>query len=289
VPIPIDFLHSLFSLEDHVAVVTGGTGVLGGEMARGLARAGAKVAILGRRAAQAEAVAKDLSQFGHGAIPLPADVGDAQQLMDARDRLLDRWGRIDILVNAAGGNVPAATIPDDKTIFDLEIPAFEQVLQLNLTGTVRPSLIFGEAMARPRVPAGGGTSPTPSGVIVNVSSMTSQRVVTRVVGYSAGKAAVESFTKWMAVEVARKFGEGLRVNAIAPGFFIGEQNRALLLTPEGQLTERGRKIVDHTPAGRFGEPNELVSTLLWLCGPGASFVTGVVVPVDGGFSIFSGV
>ncbi len=288
-PIPIDFLHSLYSLEDHVAVVTGGTGVLGGEMARGLARAGAKVAILGRRAAQAEAVAKDLSQFGHGAIPLPADVGDAQQLMDARDRLLDRWGRIDILVNAAGGNVPAATIPDDKTIFDLEIPAFEQVLQLNLTGTVRPSLIFGEAMARPRVPAGGGTSPTPSGVIVNVSSMTSQRVVTRVVGYSAGKAAVESFTKWMAVEVARKFGEGLRVNAIAPGFFIGEQNRALLLTPEGQLTERGRKIVDHTPAGRFGEPNELVSTLLWLCGPGASFVTGVVVPVDGGFSIFSGV
>jgi NAD(P)-dependent dehydrogenase (short-subunit alcohol dehydrogenase family) len=119
--------------------------------------------------------------------------------------------------------------------------------------------------------------------------MTSQRVVTRVVGYSAGKAAVESFTKWMAVEVARKFGEGLRVNAIAPGFFIGEQNRALLLTPDGQLTERGRKIVDHTPAGRFGEPSELVSTLLWLCGPGARFVTGVVVPVDGGFSIFSGV
>lgn len=281
-PIPIDFLHSLYSLRGQVAVVTGGTGVLGGEMARGLARAGAKVAILGRRASQAEAVAKDLAQYGIEAMPLPADVGDAQQLADARKRLLDRWGRVDILVNAAGGNVPAATIPDDKTIFDLEIPAFEQVLNLNLVGTVRPSLVFGEAMAK-------RADGAPSGVIVNVSSMTSQRVVTRVVGYSAGKAAVESFTKWMAVELARKFGEGLRVNAIAPGFFIGEQNRALLLTPEGELTERGRKIVDHTPAGRFGEPPELVSTLLWLCGPGASFVTGVVVPVDGGFSTFSGV
>lgn len=274
-----DFLRDLYGLDGQVAVVTGGTGVLGGEMARGLARAGAKVAVLGRRAEHAERVAKEITALGGGeAMPLPADVGDAQQLSDARDRLLDRWGRIDILLNAAGGNVPAATIADDKSIFDLEIPAFEQVLSLNLTGTVRPSLIFGQAMTK-----------RATGSIVNVSSMTSQRVVTRVVGYSAGKAAVESFTKWMAVEVARKFGEGLRVNAIAPGFFIGEQNRALLLTPEGQLTERGRKIVDHTPAGRFGEPGELVSTLLWLCGPGARFVTGVVVPIDGGFNIFSGV
>jgi NAD(P)-dependent dehydrogenase (short-subunit alcohol dehydrogenase family) len=277
-----DFLRSLYALDGQVAVVTGGTGVLGGEMARGLARAGARVAVMGRRAAQAEAVAKDLSQLGPEAMALPADVGDGQQLADARDRLLDRWGRVDILVNAAGGNVPAATIPDDKTIFDLEVPAFEQVLDLNLVGTVRPSLIFGQAMAT-------RSDGKPSGSIVNVSSMTSQRVVTRVVGYSAGKAAVESFTKWMAVELARKLGEGLRVNAIAPGFFIGEQNRALLLTPEGGLTERGKKIVEHTPAGRFGEPAELVSTLLWLCGPGARFVTGVVVPVDGGFSVFSGV
>ena len=274
-----DFLRELYGLDGQVAIVTGGTGVLGGEMARGLARAGAKVAVLGRRVEQAERVAKEITALGGGeAMPLPADVGNAQQLSDARDLLLDRWGRIDILLNAAGGNVPAATIPDDKTIFDLEIPAFEQVLSLNLTGTVRPSLIFGQAMTK----QGAGS-------IVNVSSMTSQRVVTRVVGYSAGKAAVESFTKWMAVEVARKFGEGLRVNAIAPGFFIGEQNRALLLAPDGQLTERGRKIVDHTPTGRYGEPSELVSTLLWLCGPGARFVTGVVVPVDGGFSIFSGV
>ena len=284
-----EFLRSLYALDGRVAVVTGGTGVLGGEMARGLARAGAKVAVMGRRAAQAEVVANQIAQLGADAMPLPADVGDAQQLEDARERLLDRWGRVDILVNAAGGNMPAATIPDDKTIFDLEIPAFEQVLNLNLVGTVRPSLVFGEAMARAPHGSAGPNGGKPSGVIVNVSSMTSQRVVTRVVGYSAGKAAVESFTKWLAVELARKLGEGLRVNAIAPGFFIGEQNRALLLTPEGQLTERGRKIVDHTPAGRFGEPHELVSTLLWLCGPGASFITGVVVPVDGGFSVFSGV
>ena len=259
-------------------------------MARGLAQAGAKVAIMGRRVEQAERVAKEITaQVGGEAMALPADVGDAQQLAGARDRLLDRWGRIDILLNAAGGNVPAATISDDKSIFDLEVPAFEHVVSLNLTGTVRPSLVFGEAMAKRAGSAAGQGDKKPSGCIVNISSMTSQRVVTRVVGYSAGKAAVESFTKWMAVELARKFGEGLRVNAIAPGFFIGDQNRALLLTPEGQLTERGRKIVDHTPAGRFGAPEELVSTLLWLCGPGARFVTGVVVPVDGGFSVFSGV
>jgi NAD(P)-dependent dehydrogenase (short-subunit alcohol dehydrogenase family) len=275
-----DFLGSLFDLTGQVAVVTGGTGVLGGEMVRGLARAGARVAILGRRAGQAEAVAVEIAKSGGEAMALPADVMDTRQLIEARERLLDRWGRLDILVNAAGGNQPKATIPDSGTIFDLEIDAFEQVLGLNLGGTVRPSLVFGEAMTK---------ADRPHGSIVNISSMTSQRVVTRVVGYSAGKAAVENFTRWLAVELARKFGEGLRVNAIAPGFFIGEQNRALLLQPDGQLTERGRKIVDHTPAGRFGEPPELISTLVWLCGPGASFVNGVVVPVDGGFSVFSGV
>ncbi|HEU5318521.1 MAG TPA: SDR family NAD(P)-dependent oxidoreductase, partial [Chloroflexota bacterium] len=161
-----DFLRSLYALDGKVAVVTGGTGVLGGEMARGLARAGARVAVMGRRAAQAEAVAMELSALGPEAMALPADVGDAQQLTDARDRLLDRWSRVDILINAAGGNVPAATIPDDKTIFDLEIPAFAQVLELNLVGTVRPSLIFGQAMA-------SRSDGKPSGVIINVSSMTS--------------------------------------------------------------------------------------------------------------------
>jgi NAD(P)-dependent dehydrogenase (short-subunit alcohol dehydrogenase family) len=252
-------------------------------MARGLAKAGARVAVMGRRVEQAEAAAREIAAAGGDAMALPADVLDQEQLLAARRRLLDRWGQVDILVNAAGGNAPAATVPDTSTIFDLDVSAFESVLDLNLLGTVRPSLVFGEAMARVQAPA------TPCGTIVNVSSMAVPRVLTRVVGYSAGKAAMENFTRWMAVELGRKFGEGMRVNAIAPGFFIGEQNRALLVTPDGGLTERGRKIVDHTPAGRFGEAHELVSTLVWLCGPGAAFVNGIVVPIDGGFSAFSGV
>jgi NAD(P)-dependent dehydrogenase (short-subunit alcohol dehydrogenase family) len=266
-----------------VAVVTGGTGVLGGEMARGLARAGARVAVMGRRAEQAEALAGEIGNVGGAAMALPADVLDQQQLLDARARLLDRWGRPHILVNAAGGNMPAATIPDDKSIFDLDLGAFSQVMDLNLMGTVRPGIVFGEAMARP------AAGDAPGGCIVNVSSMTVAQAVTRVVGYSAGKAAMENFTRWMAVELARKFGEGLRVNALAPGFFIGEQNRALLVQPGGSYTTRGQTIVAHTPAGRFGEAHELVSTLIWLCGPGATFINGIVVPIDGGFSAFTGV
>ncbi len=276
-------MRSLFDLSGRVAVVTGGTGVLGSEMARGLARAGARVAVMGRRTTQAEGVAAVIVNAGGEAMALPADVLDARQLTDARSRLLDTWGRPDILINAAGGNMPAATIPDDRSIFDLDLGAFGQVLDLNLAGTVRPSMVFGEAMARP------AAGETPRGCIVNVSSMTVERAVTRVVGYSAGKAAMENFTRWLAVELARKFGEGLRVNAIAPGFFIGEQNRALLTQPDGSLTARGQSIVAHTPAGRFGEAHELVSTLVWLCGPGASFINGIVVPIDGGFSAFSGV
>lgn len=277
-------IRRMYDLGGQVAVVTGGTGVLGGEMARGLAAAGARVIILGRRAALAEAVAAGITAAGGEAIGVSADVTETQQLAEARQRILDRWGRLDILVNAAGGNMPAATIPDTGTVFEMGLEAFSGVLDLNLVGTVRASLVFGEAMAKP-----AATGATPHGTIVNISSMTSQRVVTRVVGYSAAKAAVENFTRWLAVELARKYGEGMRVNAIAPGFFIGEQNRALLLDPSGQLTERGRKIVEHTPAGRFGEPHELLSTLIWLCGPGAGFVNGVVVPVDGGFSVYSGV
>lgn len=277
------FLSSLFDLSGHVAVVTGGTGVLGGEMARGLAKAGARVAVMGRRTEHAAAAARDIVAAGGEAMALPADVLDVEQLLAARRRLLDRWGRVDILVNAAGGNAPAATIPDSSTVFDLDISAFESVLDLNLLGTVRPSLVFGAAMAQVQAPA------RPRGAIVNVSSMAVPRALTRVVAYSAGKAAMENFTRWLAVELGRKFGEGMRVNAIAPGFFIGEQNRALLLNPDGGLTDRGQKIVDHTPAGRFGQAHELVSTLIWLCGPGAAFVNGVVVPIDGGFSAFSGV
>jgi NAD(P)-dependent dehydrogenase (short-subunit alcohol dehydrogenase family) len=211
-----------------------------------------------------------------------ADVGDRSQLETAKSAILQRWGQIDILVNMAGGNVPAATIATDATIFDMPPEAFEQVVSLNLVGTLLPSQVFGQAMVK-------RAGAKPKGCIVNISSMTATRVISRVVGYSAAKAGIDNFTRWLAVELARKYGDGMRVNAIAPGFFIGEQNRDLLLKPDGSLSARGQKIIEHTPAGRFGEPDELLSTLIWLCSPGASFVNGVVVPVDGGFSIYSGV
>ncbi|MBK9712443.1 MAG: SDR family oxidoreductase [Kouleothrix sp.] len=272
------FLAEQFSLEGQVAIVTGGTGVLGGVMARGLARAGAKVGVLGRRREQAEQAARAIAAEGGVALALVADVLDRGQLEAAREAVVERWGRLDVLVNAAGGNMPAATLTPGRSFFDLPVEGMEPVIALNLQGTLLPSQVFGEAMAR----AGRGC-------IVNISSMAAQRAMTRVVGYGLAKAAVENATRWLAVELARAFGSRLRVNAIAPGFFVGEQNRALLLNDDGSLTPRGQTIVDHTPAGRFGEPAELISTLIWLCGPGASFVNGVVVPVDGGFSAFSGV
>jgi NAD(P)-dependent dehydrogenase (short-subunit alcohol dehydrogenase family) len=279
-------LAELFSLDGQVAIVTGSTGVLGGAMARGLARAGAKVGILGRRQERAEAVANEIVTAGGQAMALPADVLDKSQLEVARNAVLERWGQIDILINAAGGNVPAATLSEGKTFFDLPKEAFGEVFDLNLLGTLLPTQVFGEAMTK----SGSNSEDTPRrGCIVNISSMGAIRVISRVVGYSAAKAAIDNFTRWLAVELAQKYGAGFRVNAIAPGFFIGEQNRALLLNPDGSLTARGQTILAHTPAGRFGTPDELISTLLWLCSPGAAFVNGVVVPVDGGFAITSGV
>jgi NAD(P)-dependent dehydrogenase (short-subunit alcohol dehydrogenase family) len=274
----MESLKELFSLEGQVAVVTGGSGVLGGAMAQGLAQAGAKVAVLGRRRAQAQAQADAIIAAGGDALALLADVLDRSQLEAARATLLERWGRLDILVNAAGGNLPSATLPPGESFFNLPVEGLEPVIALNLNGTLLPSQVFGAELAR----AG-------SGCIVNISSMAAQRAMTRVFGYGVAKAAVENATRWLAVELARSYGAGLRVNAIAPGFFVGEQNRALLLNPDGSLTARGQTIIDRTPAGRFGEPAELLSTLIWLCSPGASFVNGVVVPVDGGFSAFSGV
>jgi NAD(P)-dependent dehydrogenase (short-subunit alcohol dehydrogenase family) len=267
-----------FDLSGRVAVVTGGTGVLGGALARGLAAAGAKVGILGRRTEKAEALAESIRAEGGEAIPLTADVQDRAQLEATRAQVAEAWGRVDILVNGAGGNRPDATVVGDLTFFGLTQEALEGVVNLNLLGTVLPSQVFGEAMVAAE-----------RGSIINISSMAAQRPLTRVVGYGAAKAALDNFTKWLAVELAQKYGPALRVNAIAPGFFIGEQNRDLLLNPEGPPTERGRQIVDHTPLGRFGEPDELVGTALWLASDASSFVTGVVVPVDGGFSAYSGV
>jgi NAD(P)-dependent dehydrogenase (short-subunit alcohol dehydrogenase family) len=268
----------LYSLEGRVAVVTGGTGALGGAMARGLARAGAKVGVLGRRRERAEVVVQTIEADGGVALALPADVLDRGELEAAREAVVERWGRLDVLVNAAGGNMPSATLEPGGSFFELPVEGMEPVITLNLQGTLLPSQVFGEAMAR----AGRGC-------IVNISSMAAQRAMTRVLGYGVAKAAVENATRWLAVELGRSFGEGVRVNAIAPGFFIGEQNRALLLNEDGTLTARGQTIIDHTPAGRFGEPDDLIGTLIWLCGPGSGFVSGIVVPVDGGFSAFSGV
>ena len=270
--------RGLFDLSGRVAVVTGATGVLGGAMARGLAEAGARVGILGRRVERAKEVAAEIENAGGEALPLPADVLDREQLEGARETALERWGRVDILVNAAGGNVQAAAVAEDAEVFGVPEEALWQAMDLNLMGTVLPCQVFGEAMAR----AGAGS-------IVNVSSMAAQKPLTRVVGYSAAKAAVENLTRWLAVELSGKYGAGLRVNAVAPGFFLGEQNRAMLVNDDGGLTERGQRIVDHTPAGRFGEPEEVVGTVVWLCSPAAAFVNGVVVPVDGGFSAFAGV
>lgn len=265
-------------LSGKVAVVTGGTGVLGGSLARGLADARAKVGILGRRTAKAEEVAESICAEGGEAKPLTADVQDKAQLEMARAQVVETWGRLDILINGAGGNVPAATVVGEMSFFGLSLAALREVVDLNLLGTVLPSQVFGEAM----VAAGRGS-------IINISSMAAVRPLSRVVGYGAAKAATDNFTRWLAVEFAQKYSSHLRVNAIAPGFFIGEQNHDLLHTPEGSLTERGQQIVDHTPMGRFGEPDELMGTAVWLASDASRFVTGVVIPVDGGFSAYSGV
>ena len=272
--------RELFHLSGKVAIVTGATGTLGGEMARGLARAGAKVGILGRHERRAEEVVAEIEHEGGEAMALVADVLDREGLEGARREMIDRWNRLDVLVNAAGGNVPEATVSGNVEVFALPEEALRHVFELNLLGTVLPSQVFGAVMAQ---------DAEPEGCIINISSMAAQKPLSGVIGYSTAKAAVENFTRWMAVELAHKHGTGLRVNAIAPGFFLGEQNRAMLLDEDGNLTERGTKIIDHTPAGRFGEPEELVGTLIWLCSPAARFVTGVVVPVDGGFSAFSGI
>ena len=270
--------NQLFSLHNKTAIITGGTGVLGHAMVKGLSDAGAAVVILGRRLDAAEELVKSIRSSGGRAFAVKADVLDRGQLMDAREKILSEFKSIDILINAAGGNMPGAVIAPDKNFFDLNIEDFQKVVDLNLLGTVLPTQIFSENMAANK-----------RGVIINIASMAAFRPITRVVGYSAAKAAVENFTRWMAVEMAKKFGEGIRVNAISPGFFLTEQNKNLLTNPDGSKTARGNAVIQQTPFGRFGKPEELVGTLVWLCSDASAFVTGVNVPVDGGFNVFAGV
>jgi NAD(P)-dependent dehydrogenase (short-subunit alcohol dehydrogenase family) len=266
-----------FDLTGRVAIVTGGYGVLGGMLSSGLAASGVRVAVLGRRRDAAEAKADEIRRSGGDAIALVADVLDEERLRAARDSLKGPWQDVDILVNAAGGSVARAR-NDNRSIFDVPIDAFEEVLRLNLHGTVIPSLVFGEAMAR-----------RGSGCIINVSSMASLQALSGVLGYSVAKAGIDNFTRWLAVDLARRHGDGIRVNAIAPGFFISTQNRAVLIDDAGAPTARARNVISKTPMGRFGDPDELLGPVRWLCSDAASFVTGVVIPVDGGFSAFSGV
>lgn len=270
----------LFDLTGRVAIVTGGYGVIGGTIAEGLVKAGASVALLGRNreAAQVKATSlQSLCREGATVTVLLADVTDEAQLRAANAEVLNTLGRIDILVNAAGGNVARART-DAAPVFGLPFDAFDEVLRLNLHGSVFPSLVFGQAMADQ------GT-----GSIVNISSMASIQAISGVLGYSAAKAALDNVTRWMAVDLARRHGDGLRVNAIAPGFFVTTQNRDVLVDANGDYTARSQAILSQTPAGRFGDPAELVGPAVWLCSDAASFVTGTVIPVDGGFSAFSGV
>ncbi|MUP44848.1 SDR family oxidoreductase [Gramella sp. BOM4] len=265
-------------LKGKVAVVTGGNGVLGGAIAMGFAQKGARVGILGRSEDTVNERVEEIKKQGGEAIALVADVLDKEKLLAAKQAIENKFGSPDILVNAAGGNIKGATITPDQTIFDLDLGDFDKVNQLNFKGTVLPTLIFGKTMAENK-----------KGSIINISSMAAQRALTRVMGYSAAKAAVDNFTKWLAVEMNQKYGDGIRINAIAPGFFIGEQNRDLLLNKDGSLTARGETIVNQTPMKRFGKPEELQGAANWLASDDSSFVTGIVVPVDGGFGAFSGV
>ncbi len=269
-------MNELFSVKDQVVVITGGTGVLGRCIAEYLATEGAKVVILGRRKEEGDEIVAEIAAKGGEAMFLVTDVMSAEVLQANCDEIMAKYGRVDALLNAAGGNMPGATIAPTGNFFDVEIEAFKTVLNLNLTGTVLPTQIF----LRPMVEAGKGS-------IVNFSSMAAFRPMTRVLGYAAAKAGISNFTAFLANEVATKFTPSIRVNAIAPGFFLTNQNRALLTNPDGSLTQRGADVIRQTPFKRFGKPEELCGTIQYLISDAASFVTGTVAVVDGGFNAFA--
>lgn len=269
-------MANLFSVKDKVVVITGGTGVLGKAIAAHLAEEGAKVVILGRKAEVGNEIVNEIKAKGGEAMFLVTNVLDAAVLQQNLADILKAYDRVDALLNAAGGNMPGATIAPTGNFFDLKIDEFQKVLDLNLTGTVLPTQVFLKPMAAQK-----------AGTIVNFSSMAAFRPMTRVVGYAAAKAGISNFTAFMATEVAKKFGEGIRVNAIAPGFFLTEQNRTLLTNPDGTYTERGQDVIRQTPFGRMGRAEELCGTIQYLISDAASFVTGTVAVVDGGFNAFA--
>ena len=274
-----EYLETLFALSGKVAVVTGGGGVLCGAMSRALGRVGVRVVVLDLMAEAAQQVAEDIVAAGGEAMAVQCDVLDKAGIEAAAQRVSDAFGRVDILINGAGGNRKEATTGPDKAFFDLPAEAIQWVFNLNFMGTLLCSQVFGRRMAEQG-----------HGLILNISSMNAFRPLTKIAAYSAAKAAVSNFTQWLAVHMAQEYSPRIRVNAIAPGFFLTTQNRFLLIDEEtDELTPRGRTIIDHTPMGRFGDPEDLLGTALWLLSPASAFVTGIVVPVDGGFSAFSGV
>lgn len=269
-------MNELFSVKDKVVVMTGGAGILGKGISVYLAKEGAKLVILDRNEEQGNKLVEEIKGEGGEAIFLTTDVMNKEVLESNKADIMKKYGRIDVLLNAAGGNMPGATIAPDKTFFDLQIDAFKKVVDLNLFGTVLPTMVFADVMVQQK-----------KGTIVNFCSESALRPLTRVVGYGTAKAAIANFTKYMAGELALKFGDGLRVNAIAPGFFLTDQNRALLTNPDGSLTDRSKTILAHTPFGRFGEPEDLYGTIQYLISDASKFVTGTVAVIDGGFDAFS--
>ncbi len=271
-------LTKMYDFTGRSVVITGGTGILCSAMAQALVGCGANVAIIARNPEKGAAVAEQLKGAGR-VIVAQADVLNKEELQTAVAQVTSEFGRIDCLINGAGGNSPNATTRPDQSFFDLPQEAFKYVFELNLIGTILPTQIFGKQMAEQG-----------DGVILNVSSMSALRPLTRVISYSAAKAGIDNFTRWLAVHFAQEYSPRIRVNAIAPGFFITEQNRSLLTDiATGELSPRGKSIITHTPMGRFGQPEDLLGAVLWLLSPASTFVTGIVVPIDGGFSAFAGV
>ncbi|MDR3308765.1 MAG: SDR family oxidoreductase [Tannerella sp.] len=267
---------NLFSVKEKVVILTGGCGILGSCMAKHLAGEGARVVVLDRNVEGGSSLVDEIRKAGGNALFLTADVLNKAMLEQNRTDVLNTCGHIDVLINLAGGNMAGATIPPDKTFFDLDVDAFRKVVELNLFGTVLPTMVFATVMVEQK-----------KGSIINVSSESALRPLTRVVGYGCAKAAISNFTQYMAGELAIKFGEGLRVNAIAPGFFLTEQNRALMTNTDGTPSDRCKTVMAHTPFNRLGRPEELLGTVQWLASDASAFVTGTVTPIDGGFDAFS--
>lgn len=272
-------MSELLSLKNKYVALSGGTGTLGGSIAEYLVKNNAKVILLGRSVDKLKAKQKELNQIAEGsAHSFVVDVMDQQDLIEVRESIQKDFGRLDGLVNLAGGNIPGATLTPDQTIYDIAVDDTKKVVDINLFGTVIPTIVFSELM----VDQGHGT-------VINISSMAAKQSISRVLGYSMAKAGVDIFTKWMAQELAAKHGDKIRVNAVAPGFFIGNQNRRLLTNADGSFTARGERIIANTPMGRFGDASELNGTVHYLLSDASSFVTGSIFDVDGGFSSFSGV